>query len=218
MAQQRAVPPMRRCRLAAVALSACGAHAASPAPPSCPTDRPVVVTSRADVTRLAGCTTLRGLTVRSGAALDVSQLRALATLSGDLVIGPTIAIEEVTFRDLRIVDGAIRVAGNGLLQGLYFPALERAGTIEIEGNASVAAISLPRLQSVHGALRITDNANLELVDVSALSSVDQDLVLTGDPRLALVEATQLQHAAAIRLDLPRLPADVAERLRVIAAP
>jgi hypothetical protein len=202
--------------LAAV-VSACGATPAVPVAPSCPVDR-IVVSSRADIARLASCTTLRGLTIRSGAALDVSRLRGLATVTDDLVIGPTVAIEEITLRGLRRVDGAIRVVGNGLLRGLYLPALEHAGAIEIAGNASVTTVSLPRLEAVHGALHIADNGSLELVDLSALASVDGDLLLVGDPRLALLEATQLEHAAAIRLDLPSLPPDVADRLRAIAAP
>jgi hypothetical protein len=210
---------IRRSRVVALALvlPACGPKAVHPVAPSCPADRVSLLAGQADVARLASCTTARGVTVRSGAALDISKLHALATITGDLVIGPTVAIEEIVFGELRTVDGTIHVAGNGLLQGLYFPRLESAGRIEIEGNAAVTTISLPRLQAVHGALHITDNASLELVDLSALASIDQDLVLAGDPRLILVEAPQLQRAAAVRLDVPQLPADVAGQLRAIAA-
>ncbi|TMQ07490.1 MAG: hypothetical protein E6J90_43345 [Deltaproteobacteria bacterium] len=177
----------------------------------------MVLASRADVARVAGCTALGGLALRSGAALDVSQLRALATVTGDLVIGPTIAIEEISLNGLRSVSGAIRVAGNGLLQGLYLPALERAGAIEIAGNAAIITISLPRLQAVRGALHITDNASLEMIDLSSLSSIDQDVAIAGDPRLHLLEAGQLERAAAVRLDAPMLAPDIADRLRATAA-
>ena len=203
----------RRAVAIAVLLSGCGARPVEPAAPSCPTGH-TIVASHADVARVAGCTTLHSLTIRSGAALDVSKLR-VQTVTGDLVIGPTVAVEEVTLRELRTVGGAIRVAGNGLLHGLYLPALEQAGAIEIEDNASVTTISMPRLEAVHGALHITGNASLELVDLSALSSIDQDLVLERDPVLALVEAPDLRHAAAVRLDLPRLPPEVADRLRAV---
>jgi hypothetical protein len=204
----------------AVVLSACGANAAKPeAPiaPTCPTDHVIVLASQAEVARLARCTTASGVTIRSGAALDLSALRELAAITGDLVIGPTIAIDEISFGELRVVGGAIHVLGNGLLQGLYFPKLERAGRIEIDGNAVVTTISLPRLQVVHGTLRITDNASLELLDLSALASIDQDLVLAGDPRLTFLEAPELEHTAAVRLDVPKLPVDIAERLRRVAA-
>jgi hypothetical protein len=185
--------------------------------PGCP-ERGALVASRGDLARLLSCATLHGLTVRSGAALDVSALSALTTITGDLVIGPTVAIEDVQLRGLRTVDGAIRVVGNGLLRGLYLPRLERAGAIAIDGNAALMTISLPRLAVVRGALRITDDASLEAVELSALVSLDQELVLAGVPRLELVDVEQLAHAAAVRLDAPRLPPEIAERLRALAAP
>jgi hypothetical protein len=207
------------CRAAlalAVPLWACGAPVAAPVAPGCPADRAVVVARPADLARLASCATLRGLTVRSGAALDLSVLRALTAITGDLVIGPTVAVEDVDLPALRTVGGAIRVVGNGVLRRLHLPRLEQAGGIVIDGNPVVTAIALPRLQVVHGALRITDDAALELIDLAALASVDQALVLAGVPGLSLVEAGQLQRAAAVSFDAPRLPPDIAERLRAAA--
>jgi len=143
-------------------------------------------------------------------------LRALVTITGDLVIGPTVGVQDVTLGELRVVEGAIRVVGNGLMQGVFLPRLERAGRIDVEGNVALTTLSLPRLTAVRGALRITDNASLELVDIPALVSIDQELVLAGAPQLTLVEAAQLQRATAVRIDAPRLAAEVAERLRAIA--
>ena len=207
----------RGLRALALALAACGATPGVPAAPSCPTDRTVVLASQADLARLARCTTARGITIRSGAALDTSALHALATLTGDLVIGPTVGTSKITLGELRVIGGTLRVAGNSLMQGLFLPKLERAGRIEIEDNAAVATLSLPKLAVVHGALRITGNASLELVDLSALAAIDQELVLTGDPELALVEAPALEAAASAQIEVPKLPPDVADRLRAIAA-
>lgn len=190
---------------------------ATPVASRCPADRVVVLASQADVARFASCATVHGVIIRSGAALDLSKLRALVTITGDLVIGPTVAIDEIAFGDLRAVDGAIHVVGNGLLQGLYFPELERAGRIEIDGNVAITTVSLPKLTAVRGALRITDNASLEIVDIPRLAAIDQELVLTGDPKLALVEAAALHTAATVRLELPALPPDVAAQLRAAAA-
>jgi hypothetical protein len=201
--------------VALVALTGCSASPASRAAPGCP-DGVTLVASRGDLERLASCGTLRGLTVRSAAALDVSELRALTAITGDLVIGPTVAVEDVELPALHTVGGAIRVVGNGLLRQLRLPRLERAGEVVIDGNPVVATIALSRLQTVHGALRITDNAALELLDLAALATVDRELVLTGDPSLSLVEAEQLRHAAAVSIDAPTLPHDVAERLRTAA--
>jgi hypothetical protein len=203
-------------RISALALAACGATRAAPAAPSCPTDRTVVLASQADIARLARCTTARGVTIRSGAALDTSVLHALATITGDLAIGPTVGTEEITFGELRVVGGTIRVAGNGLMQGLFLPRLERAGRIEIDGNVAITTVSLPKLTAVHGALRITDNARLELVDIPRLAAIDQELVLTGNPQLTLVEAEALRAAASVQLELRKLPPEVADRLRALA--
>lgn len=215
---------MRRSRtsggaLAACALVACGTRPPSPPPasPSCPTDRSVVLASQTDVARFATCTTARAVTIRSGGKLDTSALRALATITGDLVIGPTVAVEDVTLGELRVIGGTLRVVGNGVLQGLFLPRLERAGQIEIEGNVAATTISLPRLAEVRGSLRVTDNASLELLDVPALVSIDQELVLLGVPTLSLVEAAQLQHVGSIRIDAPKLAPDVADRLRASGA-
>jgi hypothetical protein len=203
-------------RLTALVLAACGATPAAPVAPSCPAGA-VVLASQADLARLARCTTLPGVTIRSGAALDTSVLRALATITGDLVIGPTVGVEQITLGELRVVGGAIHVVGNGLMQGLFLPRLERAGRIEIDGNVAITTISLPRLAAVGGAMQITDNASLELLDMPTLVSVDQALVLTGDPQLTLVEAAALQTTASVTLELPALPPDLADQLRATAA-
>lgn len=198
--------------LAAAALAACAANAAVAPVPSCPADRAIVLASQADVARLAGCSTVRGLAVRTGAALDLSALRALTTITGDLAVGPTVAVEDVALPALRTVGGALRVIDNGVLGRLRLPTLARAGQIVIDGNPALTTVGLPRLEVVHGAVRITDNAVLELVDLPALVSIDQELVLAGDPGLSLVEAEQLQRAGAVQLDAPSLSPGVADRL------
>lgn len=216
-------PGLRGLARVAVVAVACGGPAdpaapARPGAPSCPTDGAVVLASRADIARIAGCTTLAGVVIRSGAALDTSALHALATITGDLVIGPTVGIAEVSFRALRVVEGAIRVHNNGLLQGLFLPHLERAGAIDIDGNVALTTISLPRVATVGGPVRITDNASLEVVDVSMLQSIAQDLVVTGAPQLTLIDASELASAASVQLDARKLPQELADRLRATPAP
>ena len=211
---RRAVPLVV---LGAVALSpTCGSRppAVTPVAASCPTRGPVVLASQADIRQVAPCTTLRGVWIRSGAALDASVLR-VQTITGDLVIGPTVGTAEVAFGELRTVEGAIRVSSNGLLQGLFLRNLERAARIDIDGNVALTTISLPRLAAIRGALRVTDNTSLEAVDMPALHSIDQELVLTGAPQLTLLDAPELQHAASVEINAPKLPADVTDRLRAI---
>jgi hypothetical protein len=175
-----------------------------------------VLARPADVARLAHCAVLAGLVVRTGAALDVSALRTLTAIRGDLVIGPTVSIEDIAVAELRIVDGAIRVVGNGALQRLRMPKLERAGRLEVDSNPVLATLSLPRLAEVRGSLQVTDNAGLELVDLSGLTSVGQALVLTGDPSLAMVDAGALRTAGRVEVDLARLSSEQADQLRAAA--
>jgi hypothetical protein len=176
----------------------------------------VVLSSQADVARLAQCTTLSGVAVRSAARLDLSALRQLAVITGDLVIGPSVAVDELALGQLRSVTGAVHAVANGVLRGVFLPRLERAGRIEIDGNPALATVSLPRLSEIHGALRITDNASLELVDLSSLVSIDQALVVTGDPVLSLIDADQLRRAASVELAAPKLPAELAAALSATA--
>jgi hypothetical protein len=184
---------------------------AAPAAPACAATEAVVIASQADVTRLASCTTLHSLTIRTGAALDLAKLRALTTLTGDLVIGPTVAVEDVTLGSLRAIDGAIRVAGNGLLQGVFLPKLERAGAITVDGNVALTTLSLPHVTALRGALRVTDNASLELIDIPALTTLD-DLIIASDPKLTLIESAELRSLGHLNLDAPRLPPELADRL------
>jgi len=65
---------------------------------------------------------------------------------------------------------------------------------------------------------ITANASLEVVDIPMLQTIEHELVLAGDPQLTLLDASQLQRAASVRLELPKLSADVIERLRAVALP
>jgi hypothetical protein len=212
---------MRRSRCSALltvctALVACAsAPAPARAPPRCSDER-LVLASQVDVASVAGCSTIRNLVIRTGGNLDLSALRAPLAVAGDLVIGPTVAIEQVTLPGLRAVDGSIRVVGNGLLQGLFLPALERAGGIEIDGNVAVTTISLPRLATTRGGLAITDNASLEMVDAPMLLSIGGDLVIAASPKLSLFDAPQLARTAAVRLDAPALPVEVAARLQATA--
>ena len=197
-------------------LLACGAR---PVAPTCPIDRKLVLAGADDVRRAAGCQTAIGVTVRTGAMLNLSQLTALETIDGDLVIGPTVGIDEIQLSALRTVGGTIHVGSNGSLRGLYLPRLERAGRIEIDGNVALTTLSLPRLAAVDGALVVTDNAALELIDASALASVGKELVISGHPELALLELGKLVKEDGIRVDrAPKLPPEVVEQLGKPTAP
>jgi hypothetical protein len=185
----------------------------------CPLDRTVELGVQEDVTAFAACKRASAIVVRTGAALDLSPLRQLETIAGDLVIGPTVGVDSVNLSGLRVVGGTVRIADNGLLSGVFLPLLERAGRIEIDHNAGVTTISLPRLAQVTGAVVVADNHQLELLDLTGLATVGKELAIVGHPRLTLVLARHLANAESLRLDDdPALPPEIVEQLRARAVP
>ncbi len=201
--------------IAAIGMTSCGGPVArATAVASCGGD--VVIAGQADVARLTGCRSLHDVVIRSGGALELSRL-GVETITGDLRIGPTVGVEDVTLAALREVRGELRVVGNGMMQGLFARQLEHAGAIAIDGNAALTTIALPALRDAAG-LRVTDNASLELLDLAGLARVDGALVVTGAARLTLLDAPQLHAAGRVELDAPRVPAEIAAALRRGVAP
>jgi hypothetical protein len=185
----------------------CG-HA--PPPPACAFE--VVLAGRGDVARTARCETAGRVAIRTGAPLDVSTMR-LREVSGDLVIGPSVGVDEIRLPELREIHGALRVVGNGDLHGLYLPALVRVARIEIAGNVALTTIALPKLAAVDGGIAITDNSDLEMIDTPALTTIGGSLAIANDPNLALVEMPTLARAGSVRVEAcPKLPAETVDAL------
>ncbi|NVB80671.1 MAG: hypothetical protein HOV81_19910 [Kofleriaceae bacterium] len=184
----------------------------------CPEGRVVELGLQEDVAKFAGCKKASGIVIRTGATVDVSPLTDLEEISGDLVVGPTVGVDTIAFNGLLRVGGSIRVANNGSLRGLFLPRLEQAGRIEVDNNAVLSTISVPRLATVNGAMVITDNNALELVTATSLQSIGQELVIAGHPKLELLEMPRIAHMETIRLEAnPKLPPEVVEQLRSKAA-
>ncbi len=200
-------------------LAGCGAPRGTSSSPSCPSDRNLVLSSQDDVARSVTCSSASGLTIRTGASIDVSSLRALESITGDLTIGPTVGVSEISLLELREIGGSIRVASNGSLRGLFLPRLEKAGRISIEANVSLGTVSMPRLDEVAGSILITNDAELELLDLSSLTTVGKELVILDNPKLVLIEAGRLTRAESIRVDgNPALPVEQLEALRAKTSP
>jgi hypothetical protein len=194
------------------ALTGCGlVHGDAPA--SCPTDRTVVLASQDDVVHFAGCERASGVTIRSGATLDLAPLHELAEITGDLTIGPTVGIDEAAFTGLRRVGGAVHVSGNGSLVGLFLPRLEHAGRVIVDGNASLTTVSLPHLVDVDDSLVITDSPGLELIDATALTSVGNELVIGPARKLTLLELPLLARVQSLQIDpATALPAGTVDEI------
>jgi hypothetical protein len=181
---------------------------------SCPKDGPIDLGLQEDVKKVAGCEQLPGITIRTGAPIDVTPLAQLEVINGDLTIGPTVDVTEIAFNGLLRVAGTIRVSNNGSLRGLFLPRLEQAGRIQIENNVVLTSISMPRLATVDSAVVIADNGSLEMLSAPLLASVGKELVIAGHGKLNLVEVSHLTTVEAVRIEgNPAVPAEVVEQLR-----
>ena len=207
---------MRLAPISLVVLAGCpGAKA--PSTPGCPTDRTVQIAAQEDVDKLAACAELSSVTIKTGAALRLTGLRGLEVITGDLAVGPTVGLDEVSLPELREVGGTVRITSNGSLHGVFLPRLEAAGRFEIESNAALTSIALPRLVTARGALVIAQNGSLELVDLSELATVGKDLVIADNPLLTLIEAGKLTQVMEIRIERNRaLPPEQVDGVRAKA--
>lgn len=184
-------------------LGACAART-TPRPPPCPTVA-VVVSSQADLDALSGCPTLAGLTIRSAAPLDLAPLAALTAVRGDLVIGPTLALERVTLPALAEVGGRLAIVSNGGVRGVVLLALTRVGALELRDGLGLTEVLIPRLATVTAAVLIVRVPALELVDASALTTIGAALTITA-PRLATWLGTPPTPTGPRTVDAPGLPA------------
>lgn len=185
---------------------------------SCPQNRVTDLGLQEDVTKIVGCTKLTGVRIRTGATLDVSPLRDLEEISGDLSIGPTVGVDSVAFNGLVRVGGTIRVTSNGSLRGVFLPRLESAGRIEVDGNVVLTTISVPRLTRVAGSFVVTDNHGLELLSASLLQTVGGEVVIADHPKLNLLELPRLAAMQAVRVENnPKVDPELVEGLRAKAA-
>ena len=180
----------------------------------CQEGRIVVLDSQEAVQSLAGCRVATGLVIRTGASLDLQPLHELEEIKGDLVVGPTVGIEEVSFNRVRLIGGAVRVSKNSSLRGLFLPRLEEAGRIFVEDNGGLTTFALPRINIVHGAMVISDNHSLELIAAGELTTVGHELVVIDHPKLALVEMSKLVTAEAVRIERdPKLAPEQTAEIR-----
>ena len=192
-----------------------GCHAVAPAPPSC--DRDVRIASQDDVAAVASCTSVRALTVKTGARIQLAGLH-VESIAGDLRVGPTVSMDELSLPALRSVGGTVRVSANGSLHGVFLPKLERAGRIDVMGNVELATLSLPRLAET-GALSITDCEELEVVDATSLVAVGGETVFDRVPKLAVVDAPHLARIRSLHIDAaPKLPSELVDRLEAALSP
>lgn len=205
--------------LAVLVATACGgATTRDPPSTTCP-DTAVELASQDDVDGYPGCPLAHGLVIRTGVDLDLSRsrLQYLHAIDGDLLIGPSVGVHDVTLGELATVRGTIRVVGNGNLESLVLPHLTHAGAISIAGDVELRSVSLPSLAGVDHDLVIERTPELALVDVTDLQSIGGELAITDAPALVALEAPSLARAGGVRLERTGLTAEIEAALRAVSS-
>jgi len=205
--------------LGVIVLVACGGARLPPAPATadCPRGS-IVVTGQEQVEALAGCARIDGdLRIRTAAPLHLDALGSIETVTGALVVGPTLGLDIVAGLDrLREVGGVVRIVANGDVTGAYLPALERARAVEISGNVAVLQVVMPRLREIAGDLHVANNPALEMVDVVMLEQIGGALVVERNGVLAEVSIGAAR-ASSVRLaHNGALDSATEQRLRAMA--
>lgn len=170
-----------------VVWAACGGPQTPAGPPPCPEGGGVTVASQDEVDALASCTSLNRLTIRTGAPLDLAPLARLERVREHLVIGPTLAIDHLSFPALRDVGGDLTIHSNASMRGIFLPQLATVEDLTIAGNAQLTTISLPRLTKATFTVQIEDNGSLEIIDLLRLQEVGDSLRITRNPVLTTLE-------------------------------
>lgn len=181
--------------------------------PACSAEANIVLAAQDDVFAAAGCLTIQSLTIKTGAALDVSALGKLHVILGDLRVGPTVGLDELTLPELHSA-GAITIANNHDLHGVFLPKLASARSVTVEANVAMTTLHLPKLGKVGDAVTIRGNGDLELAELSSLATIGGALTVADNPDLALLELGSLAEVAAVTVENNRaLPADVVEAVQ-----
>ena len=134
--------------------------------------RPGKLWHRDDVVRLLGCRRIDGNLELGGALDSAIGLENLELVSGDLIVGPSYQLDNLSsLAALVKVGGDVRIEGNWRLGGVFLPGLETVGgRIAILNNSGLTNCAFARLRSFSG-LEVVGNRSLQRVD---LSSLDRD--------------------------------------------
>lgn len=124
-----------------------------------------------DGARFRGCTIVSGNLQLGGALLSADDFASLERVDGDLVVGPSYQLNNMSaLSGLREVGGSLQIRENMGLGGLFFGQLGKIGEdLRIEGNMALRSVSLHQLKSIGGELApVSSNRVLERVDLSGL--------------------------------------------------
>ena len=180
------------------------ARATVVSPAACAT-ADVIATDTAGLLPYAQCRELQSLAVRSGAPVDFTVLAKLTSVTGDLRIGPSLGITEISLPMLQSVGGTLRVAGNTVASGLYAKQLRHVGMLEIADNATLSTLALSALEHVTGDVTIARNGDLGTVLAPHWTKVGGVFRLQSCRSLEFVELAPTFSAAHVQIsDIPKL--------------
>ena len=176
-----------------------------------------VISSQADVSALASCTSLHSLHIATAAPIDLAALSSLQHIAGELAVGPTVALEALTLPALLDV-GAIHVISNSSLLSISLPALGHATAIVVEREPTLEMLSAPLLIRIDGDVRLDRVTSVTTLDLDRLASIGGAFAITGTTAFQVVALTALQHVGSLVIDPHMLPAEAEARIAPWRAP
>ncbi|KAI8599417.1 hypothetical protein EDD21DRAFT_324452, partial [Dissophora ornata] len=163
----------------------------------------VQVSSEADLSSLASCSTFSGTVTITGANLNAVSWPALKSLTGSIKVVSNPYLTTLSLDGLQSSTGIISCFNNTLLSAINMPNLKSIGSLEIITAPSLRQLSLPSIQSLNSLkvedtgldnsgttpwsslpkatdLGISNNKFLKSIDMPSLTAVSGRLVIAAN--------------------------------------
>ncbi len=162
----------------------------------------VVLRDQADVTALRGVSSLNQSLLITGDVNDLSELACLSHISGDLYVGETSVLENLSgLENLRSVDGAVRIG-----EGCQYSEPENChGNLALESVAALRNLEHAEMIVIAGECfgesqtGCTQNAALEKVEFDRVTELE-GVGIVGNPAMTEASFAALTHLGGLRID------------------
>lgn len=178
----------------------------------CSASEPMTISSQAQATQLASCSTFQGsITVANGTSDSAIDLSGIGHITGDLIFEGSGNIQSITATQLAVIDGAFSLTSLTSLTALNFPSLSSAGSIAWNALPSVSQLSFGTGVQMLKSLNI-QNTGLQSLQGINLATVDSLFIVNNldlsDITMQLGNVTQAltiaNNGAQISISFPNL--------------
>jgi len=177
----------------------------------CSASTPTTITSQAQATQLAACSTYQGSITIANGTTDNIDLSGIGRIAGDLIVEGSDTMTQFTATQLSVIDGSFSLTSLTALATLNFPSLLQAG--DINWNALPVLQQLAFTQGVRKLKSLTiQNTGLQALTGINLVTADQIFVVNNldlqEVNMQLGNVTQAltiaNNGANIKVSFPNL--------------